>query len=86
MEVLVEVATGRQVVGAGLGLAEEPPGVAQGLWLIGISFASPVAEAAGFDDGDEVGAEFGFAGAGEGVAGEEGKYLEIFVLCQFLGW
>jgi hypothetical protein len=55
LEVAVELATGRDVVGAGLGLLPKPPGVVEGLNVSG-----PVFEAAGFDAGDEAGAEVGF--------------------------
>ena len=55
LEVAVELASGRDVVGAGLGLLPEVPGVVEGLIVSG-----PVFEAAGFDAGDEAGAEKGF--------------------------
>lgn len=70
MEVLVEDAAGRQVIGAGFGLAEEPPAIARGLMGLSLIFGLPIAEAAGFNDGDEVGAELGLGLAGEGVAGD----------------
>ncbi len=57
MEVAIELAAGGDVVGAGLGLLPEPPGIVEGLIVAG-----PVFEAAGFDAGDEAGAEEGFGG------------------------
>ena len=55
-----ELATGRDVAGAGLGLVVEPPAV-----LKGLVFAGPVIEAVIIEPGEEEGSEPGFVGGGE---------------------
>ena len=57
---------GVEGVGAVVGLGEVPPGVVE------FGFFLPVFEAVGFDEGEEVDAELGFAAAGEFEGGDGG--------------
>ena len=50
---------GVEGVGAVVGLGEVPPGVVE------LGLLCPVFEAVGFDEGEEIDAELGFAAAGE---------------------
>ena len=64
LQVGFEGTAGIQGVGKGVGLSEVPPGVVEFVFLL------PVFEAVGFDEGEEVDAELGFAAAGEFEEGD----------------
>jgi len=64
-----EGTAGIQGVGKGVGLSEVPPGVVEFVFLL------PVFEAVGFDEGEEVDAELGFAAAGEFEEGDGNRRI-----------
>jgi hypothetical protein len=66
-QVRLQRSSGIQRIGAVVGLGEVPPGVVEFCLL------RPVFKAVGFDEGEEVDAELGFAAAGE-FEGGDGRF------------